>query len=446
MKRKILTDFVKEVFVTPGSDSEWFGYYNYDPLSTDHTRLLCHRTTHEAVAPEKGMTVEVGYYEIQKEEWHRIGISDSWNWPQAASAQWLSTNGKDDSVIYNASENNHNIAVIHDIQSSKDRKLDWSIYGITPDSKKSIAIDMERAHWCRTYHYQSVSNESLNVPIAEGDGIFEIDLVHNTRRCIVAIQDVIAKDADSNFLQLKHWVEHVMISPSGEKFAFLHRFSPIDSPMQYQTRLCIANIDGSNLKVVKGWRDYSLSHFGWKSNDEFCIYSVKIPALQKQFLSSIKTSGSKPQGKIGLKSRIIVALKNVIPPSIRSYLKGGRSANFYQFYKLQNDEYLPTFRLDKPAFNIDGHPSFTKDGRFMITDTYADKKGWRHLYAYNIETGKEVELAKFYEPLVGNPARCDLHPKLSRDNNYVTVDTTNTGKHGMEVYRINWAEIINATK
>ena len=81
----------------------------------------------------------------------------------------------------------------------------------------------------------------------------------------------------------------------------------------------------------------------------------------------------------------------------------------------------------------------------MITDTYADKKGWRHLYAYNVQTGKEVELAKFYEPLVGNPARCDLHPKLSRDNNYLTVDTTNTGKHGMEVFRINWKEIINAT-
>lgn len=446
MRRKEISKLIKEVFITRGHDSQWFGYYNYDPLSFDHSKLLCHRTEFEAVAPEKGMTVEIGYYDIPSGEWHKIGLSDSWNWPQAASAQWLSIQGKDDSVIYNTSENNHNIAVIHDNQASTDKQVNWSIYGITPDCKKSIAIDMERAHWCRTYHYQSVANETLNTSIPNGDGIFEIDLTNNKRKRIIPIQDIIAIDADPDFMIHKHWVEHVMISPSGKRFAFLHRFSPVDSPMQYQTRLCIANIDGSGLQVVKGWRDYSLSHFGWKNDEEFCIYSIKIPALQKQFLSSIKTDGAGTQRKGSLKSRIIVAIKNMIPTSVRSYLKGGRSANFYQFYKWQDGEYKPVFSLNKPAFNIDGHPSFTKDGKFMITDTYADKKGWRHLYAYNVETDKEVELARFYEPLVGNPARCDLHPKLSRDNNYITVDTTNTRKHGMEVYRLNWDEIINATK
>ena len=446
MRNKIITKYVSEVFVTPDNYPGWFGYYNYDPLSADHTRLICHRTKYEAVAPEKGMTVEIGYYDIRNGKWHKIGDSDSWNWPQAASAQWLSLEDQDDCIIYNNSGNNHNIAIIHNIKSLSSKMINWSIYGITPDSKKSIAIDMERAHWCRTYHYQSVANESLNKPIPEGDGIFEIDLERNERKRIVSIQDIISLDADVDFPSLKHWVEHVMISPSGKKFAFLHRFSPDDSPIQYQTRLCIANIDGSGLHVVKGWRDYSLSHFGWKNDEEFCIYSVKIPSLQKQFLSSIKGNGTKENNKGSLKSRLIIAIKNIIPVSIRGYLKGGKTANLYQFYKLQEGEYLPTFKLVKPEFSIDGHPSFTKDGKFMITDTYADKKGWRHLYAYNVDTDKQVELARFYEPLVGNPARCDLHPKLSRDNNYVTVDTTNTGKHGMEVYLIDWGKIINATK
>lgn len=441
---KLISKFVTPLFETSSDYSEWFGYYNYDPLNIDHTKMLCHRSTHEGVAPEKGMTIELGYYDIPSGIWHRIGESDSWNWPQAAMLQWIPGKGNESRVIYNCSENNHNVAKIVNVETGEEKTVPWSIYGLTPDGKKSIAIDMERAHWCRTYHYQSVENKDLDVPIPENDGIFEIDLESNTRKLIVSIHDVISIDPDVNFQNLKHWLEHVMINPAGTKFAFLHRFSPVDSPMQYQTRLCIANIDGSKLQVVEGWRDYSLSHFGWKNDTDFCIYSVKIPALQKQFLSSIKSESKSKQGS--LKSKLVIAIKNLIPKSVRGYLKGGASANFYQFYELIDGIYKPVFTLNKPAFQIDGHPSFSKDGKYMITDTYADKKGWRHLYVYSMETNKEVELARLIEPLVGNPARCDFHPKLSRDNNCLIIDTTYSGKHKMLLFSLNWDLILKEVR
>lgn len=444
MVRKVLSEFITELFETPSQYSHWLGYYNYDALNIDRNKILSQRASIEAKAVSKGDIVEVGYFDLETREWHKVDISDSWNWPQAAMVQWLPDGDQENRIIYNLSRDGHLIARIFNIDTGVYKDIDWSIYGITPDGKKSIALNMERSYWCRAYHYQSVVNASLNVPIPAADGIFEIDLEKNTRRLIVDIHDVIKLDADEDFPNLKHWFEHIMINPSGTKFCFLHRFSPVNNAMQYQTRLCIANIDGSGTQVIPGWRDYSLSHFGWQNDDNFVIYSVTITDLQKSFLKSIKQEINHKKSSIGsLKTKLIIGIKNIIPRKIRSQLKGGSSANFYQYYILMNNKYTCIEKWNQPIFNIDGHPSFTKDGRYMITDTYADPKAYRRLIVYDLHTKKHLVLGKFYEPLVGNPARCDLHPKLCRDNNFVAVDTTNSGKHQTLLFKLEWDKIKN---
>ena len=61
--------------------------------------------------------------------------TNSWNWQQGA--------------IYNCTRNGHNCSAIYDVVSNQKKEIDWSIYGITPDGCKSIALEMERSHWCR---------------------------------------------------------------------------------------------------------------------------------------------------------------------------------------------------------------------------------------------------------------------------------------------------------
>ena len=104
------------------------------------------------------------------------------------------------------------------LETREEHDIDWTIYGITPDGKKSIALEMERSRWCRAYHYKSVENYSQEGRIIDSDGIFEIDLISNQRKRIVSIHDVVAMDADSDFDNKKHWLEHVMISPQGRRF------------------------------------------------------------------------------------------------------------------------------------------------------------------------------------------------------------------------------------
>ena len=442
MEKIKLSEYAEIVFQTPSTDySEWFGYYNYDTLNLLKTRMLCNRVDVDGVEPRKGKTIELGYYDLQDNEWHHVDSSDSWNWQQGAMMQWL-PDVAGDRIIYNLSKGGDLASSIYDVSTGKKIYLDWPIYGITPDGKKSISIDLERSYWCRAYHYQSVAKQEKNVPILNGDGVFEIDLVHNTKKLIVPLTKVMEIDPDSNFQQLKHWLEHVMISPNGKRFCFLHRFSPIENTMLYQTRLCIANIDGTDLQVLPCWRDYSLSHFGWKNDEECVIYAVKIPSMQKTLTSSVKdVGGEKSIVTIsGIKKNVLSYIKSMMPRQLKDFIKG--DSNSYQYYTIDEEgKYILAEEWKHPLLNIDGHPSFTADGRYMITDSYPDRNGYQRLVVYDTVTKKGLLLAEIYAYYNGNPASCDLHPKLCRDNEYVAVDTAYDDKHHMMIFKLDWVRI-----
>ena len=437
MEKKVLTHYLKQVFETNTEFAEWFGYYNYDTLNSDQTKMLCGRSTQDACAITSVMKIDLGYYDIPSGDWHPIDTTDSFSWQQGAMLQWLPGEGNENKVIYNCSANGHLKSKILDLETRETELIDWPIYGITPDGKKSIALNMERSYWCRAYHYMSVANPDYDVSILESDGIFEVDLEKNTVKRIVSIRDVLEIDADKNFPELKHWFEHIMINPSGTKFVFLHRFAPIDKPLLYETRMVMANIDGTGIQVIPGWRDYSWSHFGWNNDDSFTIYTVKIPKMQKELTGALKNASTNKLSFSTLKRMALSSIKKMMPHRLKKILKGG--TEYYQYYSANSDGLFELQReLKDPIFNIDGHPSFTKDGKYMITDSYPDKNKFQRLMVYNISTNKGVIIGKFYAPLKGNPASCDLHPKLCRNNNYLVVDSAYTGKHRMIMFELNW--------
>ena len=434
-----ISKYIKKVFETPSDRfSEWFVYYNYYTFTRNHRKLLCNRIAEDGVPPRADLKVEVGYYEIPFGEWHHVGFSDSWNWQQGCMAQWLN----DDEIIYNTSENNHHIAIIYDTRTGNDRKIDWAVYGIMPGGKKSIALDMERAHWCRAYHYQSVKDKSKDGSIFEGDGIFEIDLVSNTRRRIISIQDILSLDPKPYFTKAKHWLEHIMINQDGTKFCVLHRFSSVTNVYSYKTRLIVIDASTLEMQSIDGWENTQWSHFGWNGND-FAIYAypTREKVNEKDFEPNDKIKSGpfqlryKPKFSMTLFVKMIA--RNVLPTRALLKMKGGITT--YQYYtQKQNKKYCLQRVFDVDPFLTDGHPSFTPDGRYMITDTYPDKYHCQRLYVYDLQTSKYLLLGAFNAYYDKNPASCDLHPKLSRDGMTVVVDSAHDQKHHMLVLDLDW--------
>ena len=79
----------------------------------------------------------------------------------------------------------------------------------------------------------------------------------------------------------------------------------------------------------------------------------------------------------------------------------------------------------------------------MITDSYPDKEQFQRLIVYDTITKKGLIVARLFAHYHRNPASCDLHPKLSANNDLIVVDTAFDSKHHMILFQLNWDEIKN---
>jgi len=430
MNKQINIKYLKELFETSGKCAEWFGYYNYDVISKDGKKLLCNRADFDGRAITSDDRIELGWYDITNNQWHNIDFSDSFNWQQGAMLQWMPND--ENKVIYNISKDNHFKSIIYDIVTKDKKVIDFPTYCVTPDGKYSISLNYERSYWCRAYHYQSIKNTKYDVQVAIDDGIFKVDLENNTVKRIVAIQDVIAIEASADFKTAKHWLEHIMLNKAGDRMVFLHRYSYGNA---YSTRMFICDINGNNLQIIDGWKENDWSHFGWKGNREFVIYSVKKNAFQASYSKSVQ----KARGKFSPMSVINWAVHLPGLRIIKDKLKPNES--YYKHYKEEYGVYHFAQNFDDKLFSIDGHPSFTMDGRYMITDSYPDKNGYQRLIIFDSVTQKGIQVASMWASLNGTPASCDLHPKLCFLDKYLVIDTAYTGKHKMIVFEIQWDEV-----
>ena len=64
MLKKINSKYIETLFETDSQYSEWFGYYNYDVINSDATKMLCNRVDFDGRAITNTDIVELGYYDL----------------------------------------------------------------------------------------------------------------------------------------------------------------------------------------------------------------------------------------------------------------------------------------------------------------------------------------------------------------------------------------------
>lgn len=414
-------------FATPSDYMHWFGYYNYCPINSTGKKLLVHRwkeTEERYFNPND--TIEVGWFDLKDSSWHFIAVTDACNWQQGAMSQWLFLDGEE-RVIFNAGDGEKYISKIYNTDGTLYKTLPIAIYGINRKELFSITINFERAHWCRAYHYESIANEDLKGNVTEADGVYRLDIVTGEYKKIIGIQDIINLDYKEEFAGCKHWVEHIMLNPSGTRFAFYHRYSNGEG---FRTRCITADVDGKNLYIIKGWESNSWSHLGWKNDEEFVLFGIARRAIGKAYSAVTLNSG-----RIGLFMRKVyrALFARFVSQQIHNKVADN---SCYQLYK---DREGRTGSYNKGLLINDGHPSFTHDERFMLTDTYGDTEDYRHLLLYDIPNDKLYELGKFYSPINNKGYRSDLHPRFAYNESSVVIDSAHSGKHQNYVFEIDWS-------
>ena len=84
---------------------------------------------------------------------------------------------------------------------------------------------------------------------------------------------------------------------------------------------------------------------------------------------------------------------------------------------------------------VDGHPSYSPDGKLVVTDNYPDRT---RIASVRIMRDNQIEVvARVFAPFrYDNDTRCDLHPRWSRDGTKICFDAAFEGHRGLYVVDI----------
>ena len=87
-------------------------------------------------------------------------------------------------------------------------------------------------------------------------------------------------------------------------------------------------------------------------------------------------------------------------------------------------------------FQFVSNPSFSPDGKLLLTDSYPDGESMRTLVLYDPQKDCRYDLGKYYSPAILHATRCDLHPRWSQDGRRISFDSFHEEYRGTYVIDI----------
>lgn len=368
----------------------FFGYYDKSPWDITDRYVLCLRAknTWQDVSPkEKAEIILIDTFK-EKNDMARVkklGETSSWNVQQGCMLQWL---GPDYSskIIYNDFRNKKFCSIILDINTLKEKVIDAPVYSVSNDGKIALTLDFTRLYSLRPgYGYYNEIEKTKGIALPNETCIWTIDLENNIVKPILKYTDF------SNFQPRSemqeggsiHKVNHIMINPNGKRFMVLYRW--FNKSRKY-SRLITCNIDGTDMYLLND--EDMVSHCFWKNNSEILAFENKY-----------KTGAG------------------------------------YYLMKDKTNKYIHCW----PQLSNDGHPSYSPNREFVVTDTYPNRT---RIAEVKIMDGNEKNnhikiIAKVFAPFkYDNDTRCDLHPRWNRKGDEICFDSVFEGKRGLYSIKI----------
>ena len=413
----------EKVFQTPEDEHYFFGYYDKSPLDAGNKLLLAQRAPFMDRMVEKGDRLEIGLFNwADSEKFEKLAETKAWNWQQGCMLQWLGPDHRR-RIIYNDRAQGRFVSVVLDVNTGEKKTLPMAVYTVSPDGARALCIDNERHYWFRPgYNYQGIENTEKQIPLDESDGIWSLDLDTGDCRQVVNIMTLMGIQPLSTMAGGTHYLEHLMMSPSGRRFCFLHRWKMPDGGIY--ARLFTAGVDGKEIRLLVD--SGRMSHFNWLDDQTIVAYggmSNSLNALRRR------------------KNLVRFFIKPILP--VYHALVPRKSALRHRMtgdgYMIIDDATGNIRRLAPELLREDGHPSrCPADPNLLLSDTYEDKDHHREVFLIDMAAGEKVwhQKLRSIEALDSTGMRCDLHPKWSFDGSYFAVDTMADGHRAIYLYAI----------
>lgn len=341
----------------------FFGYYDIRQENIESNKLLVHILDKDAVA---GKTpIKIAYIDKQNGSIVEVADSNAWSWQQGARLRWSCA---DSNKIYFNNYDGDYCCELWDIREKKlIRKYSRAFYDISSDESYGLSVNFSRLQRLRPgYGYANKDDKTKDVSFPDDDGVFYVDLITGKNKLLITLKEL----AEQNGLISKNvqgYVNHISISPDSRKFIFFFLWTENDY-MPWENCLYLYDMDKNKYMLLED--DVIVSHYCWVTNEKIMITSID----GDYYMIDIN----------------------------------GNHVN----------------RISNKYLVHDGHPTYIK-GKYILTDTYALEGALQHVFITD-ESGSFIkEVADIYsDPRMFDEKRCDTHPRISRNADKVTIDST----------------------
>ena len=373
--------------ITHGPAVHFFGYYDKEQWDPTGRYLLGCRADFQGRSPGPEDILTIGLLDAEADySFKPFSESRAWCWQQGCMLQWIPGTNM---IIHNDRIGDRFVTVLIDLQGKSRRILPRPIYTISSDGTKALSLNFSRLTDTRPgYGYNGLKDLYYDQLHPQNDGIYLMDLETGEHELIVSLDKLAKLNWEPSMEGRKQWFNHLLFNPSGDRFIFLHRW-PTEDGRSFHTRLCTANIDGSDIFVSSLKMG---SHFIWYDDTNILIWGI--------------------------------------------------SEQYGAAYHLIEDRTDKMIVIGKGLLNEDGHCTVSKDKRWLLTDQYPDQAGNRPLIIFDLEKEIRYDLGNFYAaPVASLEYRCDLHPRWDRTGRLVCVDSVHEGSRQM--YLVDLTTIIS---
>ncbi|MGE0758592.1 MAG: hypothetical protein AB7O38_16310, partial [Pirellulaceae bacterium] len=239
------------------------------------------------------------------------------------------------------------------------------------------------------YGYAGLPDPYSDQLAPRDSGIWRVDLATGQSDLIISIAQVASLGRiPQGSPDVKHYFNHLLFSPDGSRFVFLHRWRYPNG--KRLTRMLTAGADGSDIRVID---DNGLtSHFIWRDPQHLLAWSGKLPQGNALCLFEDREGGA----------------VQAVGPGILTW---------------------------------DGHVTYRSGKDWILTDTYPDSGRRQTVYLYHVPGNRLLRLGAFRSPPeYTGEWRCDTHPRSSPDGRWAVIDSPH-GESGRQMYLLDLSEV-----
>ncbi|MCD6181914.1 MAG: hypothetical protein J7K89_05970 [Candidatus Cloacimonetes bacterium] len=363
---------------SPSHRNTFFGYYDKTPFNPEDENLLVFHANNQnpQKKPSCKTITDILLHNRGKNSYSIIGKTTAWNWQQGARLHWIDSSH----IVYNCYDKEKQLPRCKRVNvfNLEEKTYDYPLQE-SFSNKFFLSLDYSTLNKTRPdYGYRN----SVRKNNYTDNSVFMVSYKNGKSEKLFDISDILNLLGLGN-IQLrksKARINHIMVTPDGEKFIFLFRYI---HKYKLQHILMMYDCKNSSLKVLL--KDNMISHYCWIDNDNILFWGI------------VNSIGD--------------------------------------YYRLNTD--IPEKAVSLKTGMTDGHPWLYNDNT-VISDTYPDNTRHRKLIRIDLDKLSVTELLRSYESckFIGE-TRCDLHPHPSPSGKWIHYDSINTGQRLLSLYEVN---------